>query len=98
MSAVPITTPAPSPANSTLTRPAPTLSRPTGEGYDEMLTKKELAAKLKVTVRTLENWQREGFLPYIKISSVVLFHWPEVIEHLKSNFKVCRRGVVRPRS
>jgi DNA-binding XRE family transcriptional regulator len=65
---------------------------------DEMLTKKELAARLKVTIRTIENWQREGFLPYIKISSVVLFHWPEIIEHLKANFKVCRRGVVRPRS
>jgi len=63
---------------------------------DEMLTKKELAAKLKVTVRTIENWQREGHLPFIKISSVVLFHWPEVVEHLKANFKVCRRGVVRP--
>lgn len=65
---------------------------------DEMLTKRELAAKLKVTIRTIENWQRDGFLPYIKISSVVLFHWPEVLEHLKANFKVCRRGVLHPRN
>ena len=28
---------------------------------DEMLTKRELAAKLKVTIRTIENWQRDGF-------------------------------------
>jgi hypothetical protein len=76
------------------TTPAPSPADP----RDEMLTKRELAAKLKVTVRTVENWQREGFLPFIKISSVVLFHWPEVIEHLKANFKVCRRGVVRPRT
>jgi predicted site-specific integrase-resolvase len=69
-----------------------------GDPHDEMLTKKELAGRLKVTIRTIENWQREGFLPYIKISSVVLFHWPEIIEHLKANFKVCRRGVVRPRT
>jgi hypothetical protein len=69
-----------------------------GDPRDEMLTKKELAGKLKVTIRTIENWQREGFLPYIKISSVVLFHWPEIIGHLKANFKVCRRGVVRPRT
>ena len=68
------------------------------KGNDEMLTKKELAAKLKVTVRTVENWQREGFLPYIKISSVVLFDWAEVRESLHTNFKVCRRGVVRPRT
>ena len=69
-----------------------------GESRDEFVTKKELATKLKVTQRTIENWQRAGFLPYMKISSVVLFHWPEVVEHLKANFKVCRRGVVRPRS
>ena len=74
--------------------PAPSPADP----RDEMLTKKELAAKLKVTVRTVENWQREGFLPYIKISSVVLFDWAEVRESLHTNFKVCRRGVVRPRN
>jgi len=65
---------------------------------DENAYQERAGARLKVTIRTIENWQREGFLPYIKISSVVLFHWPEIIEHLKANFKVCRRGVVRPRS
>ena len=53
---------------------------------DEMLTKEELAAKLKVTLRCIENWQRAGHLPFIKISSVVLFHWPDVVAHLKTNF------------
>lgn len=79
---------------SNLNTPASSLANPP----DEMITKKDLALKLKVTIRTIENWQREGFLPYMKISSVVLFHWPEVVEHLKANFKVCRRGVVRPRT
>jgi hypothetical protein len=65
---------------------------------DEMLNKKELAARLKITVRTIENWQAAGLLPYIKISSVVLFHWPDVLEHLKNNFRVCRRGTLRPKS
>src|SRR5689334_3253182 len=63
---------------------------------DQMLNKKELSARLKVTVRTVENWQAEGLLPYIKISTVVLFHWPDVLEHLKTNFRVCRRGTLRP--
>lgn len=72
-------------------------ARPLGDGYDEMLTKKELAAKLKVTVRTVENWQREGYLPFIKVSTVVLFDWAEVRENLHTNFKVCRRGAIRPR-
>ncbi len=76
----------------------PTRGRALGEGWDEMLTKKELAAKLKVTLRTIENWQRAGHLPFIKVSSVVLFHWPEILEHLQTNFKVCRRGAIRPRT
>ena len=74
------------------------ISRTNAVPQNEMLTKRELAAKLKVTIRTIENWQRAGFLPYIKISSVVIFHWPEVLEHLKANFKVCRRGVLHLRN
>jgi hypothetical protein len=68
------------------------------DGENAMLTKKELAARLKVTVRTVENWQRAGLLPYLKISSVILFDWREVREHLNTNFKVCRRGSVRLRN
>jgi len=77
--------------------PAKVAPAPLGDTYDEMLTKKELAAKLKVTVRTVENWQREGYLPFIKVSTVVLFDWAEVREILHTNFKVCRRGAIRPR-
>jgi excisionase family DNA binding protein len=58
---------------------------------DEMLTKKELAMRLKMTVRTVENWQRRGVLPFVKVGKIVLFHWPDVVAHLKSNFRVCRR-------
>lgn len=60
---------------------------------DEMVTKKQLAAQLKVTVRTVENWQRRGVLNYIKVGKIVLFHWPDVVEHLKGNFRVCRRTI-----
>ena len=55
---------------------------------DEMLTKQELAARLKVTKRTVENWQVNGLLPYFKVSCCVLFYWPDVIEHLKTHFRV----------
>ena len=65
---------------------------------DGMITKRELAERLRVTYRTIENWQRAGHLPFIKISSVVLFHWPDVVEHLNTHFKVQRRGAVSPRS
>ena len=57
---------------------------------DEMLTKQELAARLKVTERTVENWQVNGLLPYFKVSCCVLFYWPDVIEHLKTNYRVSK--------
>jgi hypothetical protein len=86
----------PAVANQSLTRPAATLFHLMSEGLDEMLTKKELAARLKVGVRTIERWQYDGSLPSFKIFNVVLFHWPEVLAHLKANFRVCPRGVVSP--
>jgi hypothetical protein len=58
---------------------------------DYLLTKRELAAKLKIAVRTVENWQRRGILCYIKIGKVVLFHWPDVVAYLKTHFMVSRR-------
>lgn len=76
----------------------PTLS-PEREGSqpsDEMLTKKELAARLKVSVRTVEQWQHDGHLPYLRISGVLLFHWPAVVKALTEKFQICRRGVVTP--
>jgi excisionase family DNA binding protein len=57
------------------------------EGY---ITKKELARRLKKTVRTVEHWQRKGALPYVKVGQSVLFNWDDVQAHLQSNFRVCR--------
>ncbi len=34
---------------------------------DVFITKDELARRLKKTTRTIENWQRQGFLPFIKL-------------------------------
>ena len=86
-----------------LIRPAATFSpsdaekgNPLGEGQDEMLTKRELAARLKVNVRTIERWQHQGHLPYLKVTTVILFHWPTVVKHLTENFEVAARGVVKP--
>jgi len=64
---------------------------PASEGQDEMLTKKELAAKLKVSVRTVEQWQHDGHLPYLRISGVLLFHWPTVVKHLVEKFQIYRQ-------
>lgn len=77
----------PESAKNALTRPVDTLSRPTGEGEDEFISKKELAARLQVAIRTVERWQHDELLPYFKVGTVILFNWPEVVERLKTDFK-----------
>jgi hypothetical protein len=57
---------------------------------NEMLTKEKLAPKLHVGIRTIENWQRRGVLPYVKIGKVVIFIWGDVVEALKK-FRICRK-------
>jgi len=49
---------------------------------DCLLTKKELAQRLKKSVRSIENWMKLHYLPYIKIGHSVLFRWGDVIEAL----------------
>ncbi|MBI3871008.1 MAG: helix-turn-helix domain-containing protein [Verrucomicrobia bacterium] len=65
---------------------------PTEPSHDEILTKKELALRLKVTPRTIENLQRRGALPFTKIGKIVRFSWHDVLAHLNANFRVCRRN------
>ena len=60
-------------------------------GTGEMLNKHELAKRLRISLRTVEKWQSLGILSYIKIGRVVLFHWPDVVAYLKTNFHVSRR-------
>ena len=63
---------------------------------DVMFSKNELAPKLRVSVRTIENWQRKRYLPFIKVANVVIFYWPTVLAHLQTHFSVSPRGVVSP--
>ena len=58
----------------------PTVVSRTG---DELLTKQELAARLKKTPRCIERWMRRGYLPYIKIAHTVRFRWNDVLEALE---------------
>ena len=62
------------------------------EGY---ITKKEVARRVKKTVRTVEHWQRRGILPFVKCGQSVLFKWDDVERHLNEHFRVCRRTVVK---
>ena len=66
------------------------------EPSDEILTKEGLAEKMKVSVATIENWMRREQLPVIQKFNVVRFYWPDVLAHVRANFKPCPRGTVRP--
>ena len=61
-----------------------------------MLSKEDLAAKLNVAVRTIENWQQKHYLPTIKVEHLVMFYWPTVVLHLHAHFSISPRGVVKP--
>ena len=54
---------------------------------DDLLVKREVAAKLKRSVRTVDSWMRQGKLPYIKLGRTVLFRWADVLARL-SEFRV----------
>jgi predicted site-specific integrase-resolvase len=70
--------------------PKPTLNPLRVEG-EEYLTKLELSQRLKVGVRTVDRWMREGKVPPHKFTlKVVRFKWVEVQRALEE--KEQRKG------
>ena len=63
---------------------------------EELLTAEEVAALLRVTLRTVERWQQEGVLPYLRMGHAIRFHWPTVVSHLLAHFTVCKVAAPRP--
>ena len=64
---------------------------------DPVLTKRELAARLRIGARTVDTWMKGRRLPYIKIGKAVRFRWSEVERCLEMLEKrpgwcVLRRG------
>jgi excisionase family DNA binding protein len=49
---------------------------------DDLLIKREVAAKLRRSVRTIDAWMREGKLPYFKVGRTVRFRWSDVLKKL----------------
>lgn len=49
---------------------------------DSFLTKVQMAKILQVTVRTLENYMMQGWIPYIRIGRTVRFRLKDVNAHL----------------
>ena len=49
-----------------------------------LLTKPEVAIKLRRSRRTVDLWMRQKKIPYFKVGRTVLFRWPDVLEKLKA--------------
>jgi hypothetical protein len=56
-----------------------------------LITKAEVAKRLKKTPRTIEYWQKKGIIPFVKINQSVLFNWPLVVKHLETHYGVNTR-------
>ena len=51
-----------------------------------LLSKRQVAAALNVTVRTISKWQKRGDLPFIKIGGRCLYPWGAVQDKLRREF------------
>lgn len=61
--------------------PASTVGTPAGLASpdpSDLLTKREVAARLRRTPRCIELWMRKRYLPYIKIGRSVYFRWADI--------------------
>jgi len=62
---------------------------PTGDA-EAFITTDELAARLRCSVGTIQNWRRKKLLPWIASPGrLVLFSWPDVKEAMRRR----QRGV-----
>ena len=55
-----------------------------------MLTKRDLAEHLKVHERTINNWMKNGTIPFLKVSGVVRFDLDQVQEALARHVVLAR--------
>lgn len=49
---------------------------------DQLDTKLQLAKRLKVTTKTVEDWVKAGRIPQIKMQRAVRYSWPDVLQAL----------------
>ncbi len=66
-----------------------------GQGFEEFIGKAEVARRLGLRPRTIDDWMARGLLPFYKPGHFVRFKWSEVERHLAQNWRVCRRTAVK---
>jgi hypothetical protein len=58
--------------------------QPSTADETEILNKSQLARRLHKCQRTVDEWMRQGRLPYLKVGKAVLFRWSQVLEKLNA--------------
>jgi excisionase family DNA binding protein len=58
--------------------------QPLDGATEALLTKHEVATRLRRSRRTVDLWMRQKKLPYLKIGKSVLFRWQDVLEKLNA--------------
>jgi len=53
-----------------------------------LYSKKELAATLGKSTRTIDSWMSQGIIPYFRIAHSVLFDTDEVLAQLRRNHHI----------
>jgi excisionase family DNA binding protein len=52
---------------------------------DGLLNKHGLAPKLHISVRTVDDWMKRGWIPYIKLGKTVRFKLEDVLAKLNAH-------------
>lgn len=55
---------------------------------DQLLEKQDVAHRLQISTRTLDQWMREGRIPFFKIGKTVRFRWEDVLAHLDQKCRI----------
>ena len=55
---------------------------------DELKDKRQTAAGLQISTRTLDAWMRAGRVPFLKIGRTVRFRWTDVLATLETKCRV----------
>jgi excisionase family DNA binding protein len=58
------------------------------DANDRLLKKRELAKRLGISNRTLDDWQRRGRIVHLKIGRSCRYRWDDVIAKLQEGFRV----------
>jgi hypothetical protein len=63
------------------------------ENDPALLTRKQLAKRLSLSIRSIDNLQRAKKISYIRLSPrCVRFHWPTIVASLRRDFEVREAG------